>query len=108
MVLPTIVDFCLNIITNPDQAVPVFEELLIECMVLVKSVLECKEYRQTLTGRVVDQNGGTLTLEDQKKTISAAVNDMMKTVLPNDRVVLLCNILIRRYSGVVKFIFLMS
>ncbi|KAJ4793099.1 Importin-11 [Rhynchospora pubera] len=96
-VLPTIVDFCLNIITNPDQAGLAFEEFLIECMILVKSVLECKEYRQTLTGRVIDQNGGTLTLEDRKKTISAAVNDMMKTILPNDRVVLLCNILIRRH-----------
>ncbi|CAN6176755.1 unnamed protein product [Urochloa humidicola] len=96
-VLPATVDFCLNMITNPEQAGTSFEEFLIQSMVLVKSVLECKEYRPSPTGRVINENAQPLSLEQRKKNFAAVASDMLKIVLPGDRVVLLCNILVRRY-----------
>jgi len=96
-VLPAIVDFCLNMITSPEQAGTSFEEFLIQSMVLVKSVLECKEYRPSPTGRVIHENAQPLSLEQRKKNFAAVASDMLKVVLPGDRVMLLCNILVRRY-----------
>ncbi|PUZ73576.1 hypothetical protein GQ55_2G485400 [Panicum hallii var. hallii] len=96
-VLPATVDFCLNMITNPEQAGTSFEEFLIQSMVLVKSVLECKEYRPSPTGRVINENAQPLSLEQRKKNFAAVASEMLKVVLPGDRVVLLCNILVRRY-----------
>lgn len=95
-VLPATVDFCLNIITNPEQAGASFEEFLIQCMVLVKTVSECKEYKPSATGRVINESAQPLSLEQKKKNFAAVASDMLKVVLPGDRVVLLCNILIRR------------
>ncbi|KAJ3682843.1 hypothetical protein LUZ60_013070 [Juncus effusus] len=103
-ILPPTMDFSLNIISNPDQIGSPFEELLIQSMVLVKSVLECREYRKSLTGRVVGQQsqsqqsqGQSLTLEERKRGVADKVAEVMKSVLGNERVVLLCNVLIRRY-----------
>ncbi|CAL5403262.1 unnamed protein product [Camellia sinensis] len=64
-VLPPVMDFCLNKITDPEPDVMSFEQFLIQCMKLVKSVLECKEYKPSLTGRVMDENA--VTLEQMKK-----------------------------------------
>ncbi|KAJ4970515.1 hypothetical protein NE237_003614 [Protea cynaroides] len=91
-VLPPIMDFCLNRITNFE---PSFEPFLIQCMVMVKSILECKEYKPSLTGRVINENG--VTLEQRKKNLSGVVGDILNSLLSKERVVLLCNILIRRY-----------
>ncbi|XP_010920803.2 uncharacterized protein [Elaeis guineensis] len=96
-VLPAVLDFCLNKITNPEPAVASFEQFLIQCMVLIKSILECKEYKPILTGRVIDGSGESLSLEQRKKSIAMAVGDILNTVLPSDCIILLCNILIRRY-----------
>uniref|UniRef100_A0A0E0EGH5 Importin N-terminal domain-containing protein n=1 Tax=Oryza meridionalis TaxID=40149 RepID=A0A0E0EGH5_9ORYZ len=96
-VLPAIVDFCLNMITNPEQGGASFEEFLIQSMVFVKSVLECKEYKPSSTGRVINESSQPLSLEQRKKNFGAVASDMLKIVLPGDRVMLLCNILIRRY-----------
>jgi hypothetical protein len=95
-VLPDAVDFCLNAIANPEQAGTSFEEFLIQSMVLVKSVLECKEYKPNPTGRVINENTQPLSLEERKKNFAAVASDMLKVLLSGDRVVLLCNILIRR------------
>ncbi|KAK9168093.1 hypothetical protein Syun_000233 [Stephania yunnanensis] len=93
-VLPPVVDFCLNKIISPEPEIATFEQFLIQCMVMVKIILECKEYKN-ITGRVINENG--LTKEQVKKTISGVVVDMLKSLMPVERVVLLCNILIRRY-----------
>lgn len=93
-VLPPVMDFCLNKIINPEPEIMPFEQFLIQCMVMVKSVLECKEYKPSLTGRVIDDTG--LTLEQMKKNISNVVGDILSSLLPDERVVLLCNVLIRR------------
>ncbi|KAK6943462.1 Importin-beta, N-terminal domain [Dillenia turbinata] len=94
-VLLPVMDFCLNKITDPEPNVILFEQFLIQCMVMVKCVLECKEYKPSLTGRVIDANG--ITIEQMKKDISGFVVGVLASLLPNERVVLLCNILIRRY-----------
>ncbi|PON51218.1 Coatomer beta subunit [Parasponia andersonii] len=82
-------------ITDPEPDVLSFEQFLIQCMVMVKSVLECKEYKRSLTGRVMEENG--VTLEQMKKNISNAVNGVLTSLMPSDRILLLCNVLIRRY-----------
>lgn len=94
-VLPLVMDFCLNKITDPEPDMISFEQFLIQCMVMVKNVLECKEYKPSLTGRVTDENG--VTLEQMKKNISSLVGGVLASLLPSERIVLLCNILIRRY-----------
>ncbi|KAL6291861.1 hypothetical protein ACE6H2_000003 [Prunus campanulata] len=94
-VLPTVVDFCLKKITEPEPDVLSFEQFLIQCMVMVKCVLECKEYKPSLTGRVMDEN--VVTLEQMKKNISGAVSGVLTSLMTSERMVVLCNILIRRY-----------
>ncbi|XAR68794.1 hypothetical protein NMG60_11000162 [Bertholletia excelsa] len=94
-VLPPVMDFCLSKITDPEPDIMLFEQFLIQCMKIVKSVLECKEYKPSLTGRVMDESG--ITLEQMKKNVSSVVAGVVTSLLPSDRVVLLCNVLIRRY-----------
>ncbi|TYI87724.1 hypothetical protein E1A91_D04G155800v1 [Gossypium mustelinum] len=94
-VLQPVLSFCLNKITDPEPDVLSFAQFLIKCMVMVKSVLECKEYKPSLTGRVMDEN--SVTLEQMKKNNSNAVAGVLTSLLPKERIVLLCNVLIRRY-----------
>ncbi|KAK8359856.1 hypothetical protein V6Z12_A04G123700 [Gossypium hirsutum] len=82
-------------ITDPEPDVLSFAQFVIKCMVMVKSVLECKEYKPSLTGRVMDEN--SVTLEQMKKNNSNAVAGVLTSLLPKERIVLLCNVLIRRY-----------
>lgn len=93
-VLPPVINFCLNKITDPEPFVLSFEQFLIQCMVMVKNILECKEYKPSLTGRVMDENG--MTVEQMKKNISSAVGGVLNSLMPADRVVHLCGVLIRR------------
>lgn len=93
-VLLPVMEFCLNKITDPGTELS-FEQFLIQCMVMVKCVLECKEYKRSLTGRVVDEN--RISQEQIKKNISSAVGGVLTSLLPNERIILLCNVLIRRY-----------
>ncbi|KAF7142381.1 hypothetical protein RHSIM_Rhsim05G0217800 [Rhododendron simsii] len=92
-VLPLVLDFCLNKITDPKPDIISFEQFLIQCMKLVKSVLEGKDYKPSLTGRVMDESG--VTLELMKKNVSSIVAVVVTSLLPSDTVVLLCNVLIR-------------
>ncbi|KAF6170384.1 hypothetical protein GIB67_014314 [Kingdonia uniflora] len=94
-VLAPVMDFCLNRITNPEPELLSFEHFLIQCMVMVKSILECKEYKPSITGRVM--NEARVTLEQMKKNVSSVVSEILASLLSTERVVLLCNILIRRY-----------
>lgn len=93
-VLPLVMDFCLNKIIDPEADILSFEQFLIQCMVMVKSVLECKEYKQSLTGRVIDESG--ISVEQVKKNLSNAVGGVLTSLLPSERIVHLCNVLIRR------------
>lgn len=93
-VLPTVVDFCLKKITDPEPDVLLFEQFLIQCMIMIKCVLECKEYKPSVTGRVMDENA--VTLEQMKKNISGAVGGVLTSLMTSERIVFLCNILVRR------------
>ncbi|GMY25532.1 importin-11 [Fagus crenata] len=94
-VLLPVLDFCLIKITDPGPDLFSFEQFLIQCMVMVKCVLECKEYKPILSGRVMDES--QITQEQIKKNISNVVGGVLISLLPNERIVLLCNVLIRRY-----------
>lgn len=96
-VLPAVVDFCLTMITNPEQADTSFEEFPIQCMVLVKLILDCGEYKPSRTGHVISESSQPVSLDQMKSSLSAAASGMLMSVLPADRIVLLCNILIKRY-----------
>ncbi|KAJ6299886.1 hypothetical protein OIU76_020813 [Salix suchowensis] len=63
--------------------------------VLPPCVLECKEYKLNLTGRVMDES--VITIDQMKKNISNAVGGVLTSLLPSDRIIHLCNVLIRRY-----------
>ncbi|WOH01993.1 hypothetical protein DCAR_0521380 [Daucus carota subsp. sativus] len=94
-VLPPVTDFCLNMIVDPRPELISFEQFLIQCMSMVKTILECKEYKPNLTGRVMGENG--VTFEKMKENMSSLVAGVVSSLLPSDRVVILCNVLIRRY-----------
>ncbi|CAI9097268.1 OLC1v1033653C1 [Oldenlandia corymbosa var. corymbosa] len=94
-VLPIVMDFCLKKIMDPEQNHSSFDQFLIQCMCMVKTILECKEYKPSLTGRVIDETG--VTFEQAKKNISGVIAGVVASLLPSDRVVVLCNVLIRRY-----------
>ncbi|KAI4353385.1 hypothetical protein L6164_002341 [Bauhinia variegata] len=94
-VLSSVLDFCLKKIIDPELYLLSYEQFLIQCMVMVKNILECKEYKPSLTGRVMDENG--LSLEQTKKNLSSIVGGVLTSRLPSERIVLLCNVLIRRY-----------
>ena len=93
-VLSPVMDFCLIKITDPGPDIMSFEQFLIQCMKFVKCVLECKEYKPSMTGRVTDESG--VTFEQIKKNVSSAVAGVVTSLLPSDRVDFLCNVLIRR------------
>ncbi|KAI4302663.1 hypothetical protein MLD38_038384 [Melastoma candidum] len=94
-VLQPIMEFCLNCIVDPSPDMMSFEDFLIQCMIMVKSLLECKEYKPSLSGRVVDESG--ISVDQMKKNVSTAVGSLIASLLPHDRIILLCNVLIRRY-----------
>ncbi|KAJ4842191.1 hypothetical protein Tsubulata_031465 [Turnera subulata] len=94
-VLQPVLDFCLSKITEPEPELLLFEQFLIQCMVMVKRVLECKEYKPSLTGRVMDENG--VTIDQVKKNMSKVIGGVLSSLLPRERIILLCNVLIRRY-----------
>ncbi|KAM3382256.1 importin-11 isoform X1 [Capsicum galapagoense] len=94
-VLPLVMEFCLSKILDPEPHLMSFEQFMIQCMVMVKTILEGKEYKTNLTGRVVDEN--RVTFEQMKQNISSTVAGLLTSLLPTNRVVLLCNVLIRRY-----------
>ncbi|OIW01168.1 hypothetical protein TanjilG_10329 [Lupinus angustifolius] len=93
-VISSVMDFCLNKITDPEPYLLSFEQFLIQCMIMIKNILECNQYKPSLTGRVIDENG--ITLEQMKKNISGAVGGVLTSLLPNERIVFLCNVLITR------------
>lgn len=93
-VLWPVVDFCLNKITNPEPDSVLFQDFLIQCMSMMKSILECKDYKPIMTGRVMDDN--RMTFQEMKKNVFGTVAGVLASLLPSERVVLLCNILIRR------------
>ncbi|KAF5750804.1 hypothetical protein HS088_TW03G01144 [Tripterygium wilfordii] len=94
-VLGPVMDFCLITITDPEPVIVSHEQFLIQCMVMVKRILECKEYKPSITGRVMEDT--RITVEQTKRAISNNVGDILASLLPPERIIHLCNVLIRRY-----------
>lgn len=82
-------------IIDPRPELMTFEQFLIQCMSMVKTILECKEYKPNFTGRVMGDN--KVTFEKMKENMSSLVAGVVSSLLSSDRVVILCNVLIRRY-----------
>ncbi|KAL4282538.1 hypothetical protein GQ457_16G023770 [Hibiscus cannabinus] len=81
-VLQPVLSFCINKITDPEPDILSFEQFLIKCMVMIKSILECKQYKPSLTGSTIDEN---------------RVAGVFTSLVPEEQIVLLCNVLIRRH-----------
>ncbi|KAF3786559.1 Importin-11 [Nymphaea thermarum] len=94
-VLSPILEFCLNKIINPEPVLLASEHFLIQCMVMVMSVVDCIHYKPIITGSVI--NGSVASVEERKKNLAKVVDVILKSVLTGDRIVFLCNILVRRY-----------
>eukprot|EP00250_Pteridium_aquilinum_P001245 c11455_g1_i1 orf=570-3623(-) len=94
-ILPPVLDFSYRMITEPQNLVDSFEQLLIQSMILVQTVVQCKEYAVTGTGRVVGTT--TATLQEAKETLGRKAQEILKSLLDNQRVLLLCEVLVRRY-----------
>ncbi|KAE8697696.1 ARM repeat superfamily protein isoform 2 [Hibiscus syriacus] len=86
-VIQPVLNFCLNKITDPELHILSFEQFLIKCMIMIKSVLECKQYKPRLTGWAIDDNH---------------VAGVLTSFLPKEQIVLFCTVLIRRYLVLTK------
>uniref|UniRef100_A0A0E0KCF2 Importin N-terminal domain-containing protein n=1 Tax=Oryza punctata TaxID=4537 RepID=A0A0E0KCF2_ORYPU len=75
-VLPAVVDFCLTMITNHEHADTSFEEFLVQCMVLVKLVLECQEYKPCQIGLEAVESSEHASFDQRKNNLSATACSM--------------------------------
>ncbi|KAK8972697.1 hypothetical protein V6N11_012892 [Hibiscus sabdariffa] len=83
-VLQPVLSFCINKITDPEPDILSFEQFLIKCMVMIKSILECKQYKPSLTGSTIDEN---------------RVAGVFTSLVPEEQIVLLCNVLIQSLNS---------
>lgn len=94
-ILPSVLDLSYRMITEPQNYGDSFEQLLIQCMIFIQTVIQCKEYTVIGTGRVVGQT--TATIQEARETLARKAEEILKSLLNNQRVLLLCDILVRRY-----------
>ncbi|MCO5560305.1 hypothetical protein L7F22_013917 [Adiantum nelumboides] len=93
-ILPPVLEFSYRMIAEPQTSVDSFDQLLIQSMVFIQTILQCKEYTVSGIGRVV---GSSTTLQDMKETLGRKAEAIKKSLLDNQRVLLLCEVLVRRY-----------
>lgn len=94
-VLPPVLEFCYIHITEPKEENLPFEVFLIKCMIFLQNVIECVAYRPNKSGRVVGQS--TPTLEEAKGNLARQAEEILVSLLDKQRLVVLCEIIIRRY-----------
>eukprot|EP01018_Ginkgo_biloba_P030923 Gb_25707 [translate_table: standard] len=95
VVLSPILDFCYRKITDPEAYIVSFDRFLIHCITLVKAVLECTQYKP---GNIASKVDGTVTSMDEvKRSFTRQAENTVKCVVNSERIVLLCNVLVRRY-----------
>eukprot|EP00249_Psilotum_nudum_P007668 c20733_g1_i1 orf=1506-4013(-) len=94
-VIPPVLDFCYKVITEPQGYDDSFEQFLIQCMIFVQTVVQCKEYRPAEMGCVVGQ--ATITMEERKKNLAKQAMEIVTTLLDKEHLLVLCDILVRRY-----------
>ena len=54
----------------------------------------CKKYKPSLSGRVMDEN--QITQANKEKEKSIFFGGVLTSLLPNEQIVILCNVLIRK------------
>ena len=54
----------------------------------------CKKYKPSLSGRVMDEN--QITQANKEKEKSIFFGSVLTSLLPNEQIVILCNVLIRK------------
>eukprot|EP00850_Spirogloea_muscicola_P009002 SM000049S16773 [mRNA] locus=s49:579453:591318:+ [translate_table: standard] len=107
-VLPPVLRFVLEQVTAAAAATtPVPERFLIQCMIFLQAVLKCLAYKQPKAGRVVKMpNAAPATLpatgaagevEEAQWRLAEQAQKLMRSVLDDAAVVLLCNVLVQRY-----------
>jgi hypothetical protein len=94
-VLPPVLDFCYLQITESTEESEPFETFVIKCMFFLQSIIQCVSYRPSKSGRVVGQS--TPTLEEAKGNLARQADAILMSLLDNRRLVLLCEVLVRRY-----------
>ena len=93
-VLPPVLEFCYIQITEPVEENVPFETFFIKCMIFLQSVIQCVAYRPNKSGRVVGQS---TTLEEAKGNLARQAEEIVMSLLDKQRLVVLCEILVRRY-----------
>lgn len=93
-ILTPILEFCYRTITDPDAYVHSFDSFLIHCMIFVKSVLQCTEYRLSNHEHL----GGAITrMQELKINFSQQAQNILENFMISERIVLLCKSLVQRY-----------
>eukprot|EP00850_Spirogloea_muscicola_P012417 SM000080S22932 [mRNA] locus=s80:226582:234777:+ [translate_table: standard] len=106
-VLPPVLQFVLEQVTAAAASTtPVPERFLIQCMIFLQAVLKCLAYKQPKAGRVVKMpNAASATLsatgaaevvEEAQWRLAEQAQKLMRSVLDDAAVVLLCNVLVQR------------
>lgn len=72
-----------------------FEQFLIQCMILLQNILKCVAYKQVKVGRVVGSS--TPTLQESKARLSEQAQQLCHRFFDNNRVIFLCDVLVQRY-----------
>lgn len=101
-VLPLVLEFCYIQITEPKEENVHLETFLIKCMIFLQSVIQCVAYRPNKSGRVVGQS--TPTLEEAKGNLARQAEEIVMSRLGKQRLVVLCEILVRRYINSLDFL----
>eukprot|EP00850_Spirogloea_muscicola_P008802 SM000048S16514 [mRNA] locus=s48:162009:170563:+ [translate_table: standard] len=107
-VLPPVLQFVLEQVTAVAAATtPVPERFLIQCMIFLQAVLKCLAYKQPKAGRVVKMpnaapailpaTGAAEEVEEAQWRLAEQAQKLMRSVLDDAAVVLLCNVLVQRY-----------
>ncbi|EFJ16027.1 hypothetical protein SELMODRAFT_268640 [Selaginella moellendorffii] len=95
LVLPPVLNFACDQITEQKWDTDLFEPFLMRCMHCVQQVLQCKAYRPSKTGRVLGEI--SLTRDETKAKLARQAEQLLSSLLDKKRVLLLCETLLRRY-----------
>ncbi|KAH7441944.1 hypothetical protein KP509_03G063300 [Ceratopteris richardii] len=94
-ILLPVLEFSYRMITEPQIYGDLFDQLLIQSMIFIQTVLQCKAYSISGTGRVVGSS--TTDPQEMKAMLGRKAEGIIKSLLDNQRVLLLCDVLVRRY-----------
>ena len=100
-ILPRLLQLCYWLITEPQNYADSFEQLLIYSMIFIQTVIQCKEYTVMGTGRVLGQTSPTI--QEAKESLARKAEGILKSLLDDQHVLLLCDILVRRLDSYITF-----